>query len=152
MTRHTLQQSPLAAWQGLVSEAAEQAGYHCDDSVGHYLILTLNHFTTDQHLASAVIALDFLLALSSLGRTGGGQIRQVGDECLLLAGLFPERAARKHVSLEYFVGIGRQAYELLTHEHFKWLYDQSLFAKLSQDFPNLIEVLQTMRKIHRQKH
>lgn len=148
MARQISQPTPIATWQNLVDEAAEQAGYHCDEGVEHYLVLTLDHFTTDQHLASAVVALDFLLALDSLGREGGGQIRKVGDECLLLAGLFPERAARKHVSLDYFVGIGQQAYQLLTHDHFKWLYDHALFAKLSKDFPNLISVLQAMRKIH----
>lgn len=141
------QRTPLATWQDLVDEAAEQAGYHCDDQVEYYLMLTLDHFTTDQHLATAVVGLDFLLAMDSMGREGGGQIRKVGDECLLLAGLFPERALRKHVPLDYFAGIGSQAYQLLTQAHFKRLYDSKLFAKLSNDFPNLIDVLQTMRKI-----
>ncbi len=136
-------------FQTLVKEAAEQTGYRCDDQVEHYLVLTLEQFMTDNHLATAVVALDFLLALNSLGQEGGGKIRKVGDECLLLAGLFPERAARKHVSLEYFIGVGQQAYHLLTHANFQWVYDPELFTKLSKDFPHLIDVLQTMRKIHR---
>lgn len=137
----------LSNWQSLVDEAIQQAGYRCDDSVQHYLVLTLDHFTKNNHLSSAVIALDFLLALNSVGRLGGGKMREVGDECLLLAGLFPERIARKHVSLEYFIGMGQQAYLILTTNAFKWVYDGELFSKLSKEFPNLIEVLQTMRKI-----
>lgn len=144
-TQHT----PLITWQSLVDEAAKLSGYHCDENVEHYLVLTLDHFTKDKNLASVVVALDFLLALNSLGREGGGKMRQVGDECLLLAGLFPERAARKRVPLEYFIGMGQEAYRILTHTHFKWLYDAALFTKLSQDFPHLIDVLQTMRKIYR---
>ncbi|MBS0350833.1 MAG: hypothetical protein JSR33_06570 [Proteobacteria bacterium] len=152
MLRFFLQPTPMAHWQSLIAEAAEQAGYHCDDQIQHYLAITLDHFTTDHHLCSAVIALDFLLALSTIGQEGGGKVRQVGDECLLLAGLFPERAKRKQVPLEYFVRIGQQAYHLLTHAHFQWLYDQKLFNKLSEEFPNLINVLQTMRKINRPLH
>lgn len=139
----------LAAWQDLVDEAATQAGYRCEENIEHYLVLTLDHFAQNNRLASTVVALDFLLALQSLGRTGGSQIRKVGDECLLLAGLFPESAARKHVSLEYFIGIGQEAYHQLTQANFQWVYDPQLFAKLSKDFPNLIDVLQTMRKIHK---
>ena len=144
---YPIKRTPIATWRDLVDEAAMQAGYHCDDNIEHYLVLTLDHFTTDNHLSSAVVALDFLLALDSMGREGGGQIRKVGDECLLLAGLFPERAARKHVPVDYFVGIGQYAYQLLTQTHFKMLYDSELFAKLSNEFPHLIDLLQTMRKI-----
>ena len=112
-------------------------------------MLTLDHFTTDQHLFFGRCRTGFSLSIKFTGTRRWRSNPQVGDECLLLAGLFPERAARKHVSVDYFVGIGQQAYQLLTHAHFKWLYDQALFAKLSKDFPNLISVLQAMRKIHK---
>jgi len=144
---YPIKRTPIATWRALVDEAAKQTGYHCDDYVEHYLVLTLEHFTTDNHLSSTIVALDFLLALDAMGREGGGQIRKVGDECLLLAGLFPERAAHKHVPVEYFINIGQYAYQLLTKAHFKMLYDPELFAKLSNEFPNLIDLLQTMRKI-----
>ncbi len=150
---NTKKSTNLMAWQYLVHEAMQQSGYQGDENIQHYLVLTLDHFSRDQNLASVVVAIDFLLALNSLGREGGGKMRQVGDECLLLAGLFPERAAHKHVSLDYFVDIGREAYHLLTFQHFHWLYDSELFAKLSKDFPYLIDVLQTMRKIrHKPLH
>ncbi len=138
----------LAAWQNLVDEASNQAGYHCNEIIENYLVLTLDHFTTDQHLSSAVVAMDFLLGLNSLGRESGLKMRRVGDECLLLAGLFPERAERKHVSVEYFIKMGQAAYSILTSAHFQWVYDPKLFSQLSEDFPNLILVLQRMRNIH----
>jgi len=149
MNRYPLRTRQMFIWQNLVDEAMGQTGYRGDDNVEHYLILTLDHFTRDKNLSSAVVAIDFLLALNSFGRVGGGQMRQVGDECLLLAGLFPERAERKRVPLNYFISMGQEAYRLLTDAHFKQIYDPGLFAKLSQDFPNLIDVLQTMRKIHK---
>lgn len=150
MIYNKVQPMSFVTWYDLVDEAMQQAGYHGNDNVEHYLVLTLDHFTRDKDLSSVVIAIDFLLALDSLGREGGGPIRRVGDECLLLAGLFPGRAARKQVSLEYFIGMGQEAYRTLTQAHFKSLYDPALFGQLSHDFPDLIDVLQTMRKIHKQ--
>jgi hypothetical protein len=147
MIHNTPQFHQIITWYDLVEKAMEQAGYQGNEAVGQYLVMTLDHFTKENDLASAVIALDFLMAFNSLGREGGGKMRQVGDECLLLAGLFPERAARKHVSVDYFIGMGQEAYHILTHPTFKWLYDTTLFAKLSQDFPHLIDVLRALRKV-----
>lgn len=149
MPHFTLPPTSLISWRNLLEAAAENTGYRFDDNIEQYLMLTLQHFSTEKNLASAVVAMDFLFALESMGRQGGGQMRKVGDECLLLAGLFPERAARKRVPLEYFVNIGQEAYHLLTNTHFQWVYDPALFAKLSRDFPHLIDVLQTMRKLER---
>jgi hypothetical protein len=149
MIRYNQPHTPIFAWRDLIEEAAQQTGYHCEENVVHYLALTLEHFTKKKDLSSAVIAIDFLLAVNSFGREGGMRMRTVGDECLLLAGLFPERAARKHVSLEYFIGMGQTAYDLLTNPHFQWIYDPKLFNRLSQDFPSLIDVLQNMRHIPR---
>jgi hypothetical protein len=147
MNLHTQSANNLAVWQTLVGEAAQRAGYHCNESIENYLVMTLDHFTTDINLSSAVVAIDFLLGLNSLGREGGLKMRRVGDECLLLAGLFPERAERKHVSVEYFIKLGQAAYSILTDAHFQWIYDTKLFTQLSEDFPNLILVLQSMRNI-----
>ncbi len=147
MNLQTSNSKNLAAWQTLVDEAANRAGYHCNEVIESYLVLTLDHFTTDKHLSSAVVAIDFLLGLNSLGRESGLKMRRVGDECLLLAGLFPERAERKHVSLEYFIKMGQAAYSILTNAHFQWVYDPKLFSQLSEEFPNLILVLQSMRNI-----
>lgn len=147
MNLQTSSSKNLVAWQTLVDEAANRAGYRCNEIIENYLVLTLDHFTTDQHLPSAVVAIDFLLGLNSLGRESGFKMRRVGDECLLLAGLFPERAKRKHVSVEYFIKMGQSAYSILTNSHFQWVYDPKLFTQLSEDFPNLILVLQSMRNI-----
>ncbi len=151
MARFIPQSTQLAEWQALVDEASLQAGYHFDNNVEHYLVLTLDHFTTEKSLANVTMAIDFLLAFEKLGRQGGELLRQVGDKCLLLTGLFPERALRKNVSLEYFIGIGQQAYHILADFRFKQIYDNELFDKLSKDFVELIHVLQAMRQFENRK-
>lgn len=134
-------------WQCLLRDAAQQAGYEFQENIEQYLSLTLAHFTTQINLAHKVVAFDFLLGVESLGRRGGLQLRHVGDECLVLAGLFPEFAQRKNVTLNYFIGMGQEAYHILSHPPFRMIYDSELFNKLSADFKQLTEVLQSMRQL-----
>ncbi len=137
-----------ARWRSLLKDAGDQSGYHFEENVEQYLSLTLAHFTTQNELANKVFAFDFLLALECLGRRGGMQLRHVGDECLVLAGLFPEFAARKHVSLDYFIGMGQEAYHILSYPTYRMIYDSDLFNKLSADFKRLTIVLQNIRHSH----
>lgn len=132
-------------WQSLLRDAAQLSGYAFQEDIEQYLSLTLAHFTTQINLAHKIVAFDFLLGVESLGRQGGMQLRHVGDECLVLAGLFPEFAHRKNVTLNYFIGMGQEAYHILSHPTFRMIYDPDLFNKLSADFKQLTEVLQNMR-------
>lgn len=145
-------QTIIAEWHALVKDATAECGYHFDDSIQHYLIITLEHFTTDHQLASVVIALDFLQALKMLGHEGNARLRQVGDRCLLLSGLFPEQAQRRHVTSDYFIAIGQQAYEQLAHTPKTLEYNNELFHQLSDEFIRLINVLQAMRHLKPLQH
>lgn len=142
-----LSSSITAEWHSLVSDAEAQCGFHVDDSLRHYLIITLDHFTTDSQLASVVIAIDFLEGLESFGRIGNSLLRQVGDRCLLLSGLFPEQARKRLVNEEYFVSIGRQAYETIATVSIQAAYHSELFHQLSEEFIHLTQILQAMRKV-----
>ena len=134
-----------AEWHALVEEAMQRSGLVIDDDLKSYLILTLDHFTTKNKIASTVLAIDFLKAVELTGRESGYQIREVGDECLLLSGLFPERALQKNVSLNYFIGLGQHAYHLLGHQVLPNQWDPELFLELSQHFVGLMDVLHAMR-------
>jgi hypothetical protein len=142
------QQTVIAEWYALVNDAVIQSGYHVDELLKHYLIITLNHYSTDCQLSSVVIAVDFLHSLETFGRLGYLQLRQVGDRCLLLAGLFPEQAQKKHVTDQYYISIGRQAYDVLAHIPIQTTYDAELYHQLSDEFLCLINILQTMRHLH----
>ena len=117
----------IAEWQALVAEAEVKTGYEFEDNIESYLVLTLDHYTTKNGLASSVIALDFLKGTHIGHERNGTQLREVGDQCLLLSGLFPERAIKKNVSLNYFVGIGQQAYLALTDIRLKHKFDPELY-------------------------
>ena len=96
----------VAEWLALVAEAEVKTGYEFEESVESYLVLTLDHYTQKHELITSVVALDFLESTNIETPRDGDQLRGVGDQCLILSGLFPERALQKNVSLNYFVGMG----------------------------------------------
>lgn len=144
MQRMRIDPSTTAGWQSLVIDAELYSGYDFDEDLENYLVLTLDHFTAEDGLSSSIIALDFLKAMHVSGQLGGNLLRQVGDQCLLLSGLFPECALRKNVSLSYFVTVGQQSYELIANNTATVL-DPDLFLNLSDNFVGLMDVLHTMR-------
>lgn len=137
----------IAQWQTLVVEAANQAGYQFDDALESYLVFTLDQFTHDVQLASSVIAIDFLNSRHLLGNRRGRLLRSIGDQCLLLSGLFPEQASHKNISLNYFINVGQEAYYIIASSKNNLLYDKQLFYALSEHFVGLMDLLHTMRNI-----
>lgn len=135
--------TPQAEWFTIVNEAQERAGYQFHDDISHYLVVTLNHFTQCEQLSSKVIALDFLQHQND--RTKTALMRETGDHCLLLSGLFPERVYKKNVSLHYMIGMGRNAYALISNHHQHDSHQHQLFHTLSFHFVGLIDVLHHMR-------
>jgi len=137
----------LAEWYALVIDAQNETGYDFDESLQQYLVMTLDHFTTQDRLVTTVIAIDYLQSLNLSGKLGHSSLRNVGDQCLIISGLFPERALRKNISLNYFVSIGQQAYGTLAITNPNFEFDAELFAKLSTNFVGLMDVLHTMRQL-----
>lgn len=143
-----LEPTEHAQWLALVAEAQTMSGYDFPDPLENYLVLTLDYFTREHHrLTSSVIAVDLLEGVQLSGSAKSTLLRNVGDQCLLLAGLFPERALRKNVSLDYFINMGKQAYTLLAEVNSAPHIDQELFSELSHNFVGLMDVLHTIRQI-----
>ncbi|MCB1826862.1 MAG: hypothetical protein KDH94_00455 [Coxiellaceae bacterium] len=135
----------IAEWQALVAEAEVKTGYAFDEHLESYLVLTLDHYTKKDELISSVIALDFLKSTNIARPRDGALLREVGDQCLILSGLFPERALKKNVSLTYFIGMGQQAYLALTDNRLKESFDPELYNSLSHNFVGLMDLLHSMR-------
>jgi hypothetical protein len=73
------------------------------------------------------------------------QLRDVGDQCLLFSGLYPQHAERRLVRVSYYVELGRGAYgqlaERLRHA------GAAMYQQLCQGFVALMDVLQAMRAL-----
>ena len=137
----------ISQWYALLKDTLEQTGKKLDDSVESYVILTLDHYAKDASWTNATIAIEFLETVSALPQSHE-KLRSVGDRCLILSGLFPERAKKVNVSTRYYIDIGQQAYLFLSdNTHLK--YDPKLFAKLGHHFGELAHLLQHMRLLTR---
>lgn len=116
MNKLYLEPSPEAQWFALVKDASEMTGLRLEEGVESYLVMTLDHFIREINLLSAALAPDFLSAIQGKPYSDANRLRDVGDRCLLLSGLFPERALRKNVSLNYFIDLGKGAYHSISHQ------------------------------------
>jgi hypothetical protein len=95
-------------------------------------------------LGRNAVALDFLLARAESGRRLRQELRDVGDRCLLLAGLYPEQAQRRLVSLSYFLEIGARAYGELAGALSASIAE--LYDRLAHAFAHLVRVLMQVRR------
>lgn len=130
----------IAQWQALVS-AADADGL--GEELESYLVHTLVRFTERPDALDRLLALDFLAAMQTPGSARTAQLREVGDRCLLLSGLFPEQANQRLVTLDYFVAMGRTAY----HETAARLGHgaAALYRELATAFTRLLDVLYRLR-------
>ena len=134
----------MALWTDLVHEAEDGAATRLDEELESYLVFLLMAHTRDVHLHSRAMAIDYLLARAASGALRKQELREVGDRCLLLAGLYPEQAERRLVSIGYFLDMGSHAYHELSaalNAGFADLYDH-----LAEAFAHLVRVLMELRR------
>ncbi|MDX1252431.1 MAG: hypothetical protein IDH49_09345 [Gammaproteobacteria bacterium] len=132
-----------AQWQALVMEAQAAAGCRLDEDMESYLVFLLMRFAGEPGAVKRILALDYLRAMDQAGRIRQEGLREVGDVCLIHAGLFPLQAQRRRVAISYFVDLGRSAYWQLAG----YLQGGSsgVYAHLAHDFVRLMDILQIMR-------
>lgn len=137
--------SQTALWQALVRDAENRASRSLGDDLESYLVFTLMRHQRDAQLGGRTIAIEWLETLLANGRRREEGLRDVGDGCLLIAGLYPQQAQRRRVSLSYFQDIGADAYRHLGERASGGL--ESLFRQLSAAFAELVRVLFEVRRL-----
>lgn len=137
--------SACELWQGLVREAEERAAVRVDEEQESYLVFTLLRHSQDQVLIARTLALELLDGLTLGGDRGSERLRDVGDRCLLLAGLFPGQSRRRSVDDGYFLELGRCAYGELGARRRDAMAE--LYLRLAQAFTPLVRVLRHLRPV-----
>jgi len=137
--------TPAEVWQALVQEAAARAGRPLDETEESYLVFVLLRYQKDAWLLSHIQGLDWLHAQQQVGSARVEALRDVGDRCLLVAGLFPDLAQRRRVSVDYFIDIGRGAYQGAA-EAARRAY-ASLYEQLARGYRDLVLTLGEMRML-----
>lgn len=137
------QGAPMELWQALVREAGERAGEPLDEQRESYLVFVLLRHQRDAQLLARIQALEWLHAQSLAGQQHRDALRDVGDRCLLIAGLYPKLAERRRVGVDYFIELGRGAY-LGVADTGRSAY-AALFEQLARGYHGLVRTLRAMR-------
>lgn len=132
-----------ALWKRLINEAERRAGFALEETLESYLVLVLMRHSGDAELGHRLMALEYLQGQSALGTLRRDGLRDVGDQCLLIAGLFPERARRRRVPVSYFIDVGSGAYRDLSDALRAGFAE--LYASLAETFEDLVRVLLAAR-------
>ena len=130
-------------WQSLVREACARGGQTLDEAQESYLVFVLLRHQRDDQLLARTQALEWLEAQLRVGTARTDALRDVGDRCLLIAGLFPALAQRRRVSVDYFIDLGRGAYQGVAESGRSAYTD--LFAQLASTYHQLVQTLQAIR-------
>ncbi len=142
MQRFRLHTPETAQWHALISEAQATAQYTMKADTENYLVMMLLRFMGKSENATAGIGPMLLEGLLKSGYLSYQTAQDVGDQCLLIAGLFPENAIKFAVPLSYFVCLGRSAYRQIAHDR-----DDDFYHHLSDEFVHLMDVLLNMREL-----
>lgn len=148
MNRLMLHPTPTAQWQALLMEAEAAAHIPLDEELESYLVFMLMRHTGDGDLAARTLALDYLNGVAEPGRVGDERLQEVGDQCLILSGLYPLRARRRLVRLRYYVDLGRSAYSMAADGVERYGHAVAeLLVRLARNFVSLRDVLQAMGEL-----
>ncbi len=139
-----LDSSELSQWHKLVREAEQDYGCHLDEAMQSYLVFTLMRFAKNQQLNSHALAIDYLNSHHLSGSLRSEQLRDIGDQCLLVSGLYPRSAEKRQVGVTYYVDLGRSAYYHISTVTQKGIAE--LYQQLSESFVLLMDLLQTIRQ------
>ncbi len=157
-----LKPTPTAQWHSLINDAERELSITLGEDLESYLVFLLMRFAKEPEILQSVLALDFLSNLEykhERDSTRDNNLRDVGDKCLLLTGLFPGRARRRRVRISYYVKLGQMAYSSISElrhiqlhsndnpKHNPNLGNQDIFCHLCQHFVGLMDVLQAMREL-----
>jgi len=133
-----------AQWHNLITDAQTENGIQLNENIESYLINTLIYYTQRPEIAARIFAIDYMRALHQQGQTRSMQLRELADQCLLYAGLFPQHAKRHNVKASYYVDIGRSAYSDISNNNHQL---SSIFADLSDNFVKLMDTLLAIHDI-----
>jgi hypothetical protein len=139
-----LDSSELSQWHTLVQEAEQDYGSHLDEAMQSYLVFTLMRFAKNQQLNSHALALDYLTSHHLPQNLRSDKLRDIGDQCLLVSGLYPQSAEKHQVSASYYVDLGRSAYHHISMVTQKGIAE--LYQQLAESFILLMDLLQTIRQ------
>jgi hypothetical protein len=143
-----LVENNTAQWHKLVLDAQEITQSPLNEDLESYLVFMLMRNLTNAEINSRVMALEYINSINSSGSERELRLREVGDQCLLFSGLFPQRAQRRQMKVKYYVDLGRTAYLHLAEDLSASL--AKLYQQLSDSFVYVMDTLLAIRSMTEQ--
>jgi len=133
-------ESSLVLWHEVVKTAEHRCSITLNSDLEAYLTSLLIRYSNKPEVAQQLFAKAYLEAMQQRDKQRYLSLQNVGDQCLLYAGLFPHSAEKRHVSITYFVDLGRTAYATISKTA------NDLYWVLALKFVALMDVLQSIRE------
>jgi hypothetical protein len=130
-------------WYNLIYQAQQSTNHILDEELESYLVFLLMRYTKRPEVMDKVLAKDYLKGLGEKGKLRQSHLRDVGDSCLIHAGLFPQGSRRKLVSSAYFIKLGRASYHALGSRLSQEMH--SMYSRLVDTFVQLSRILGAIR-------
>jgi len=133
-----IKETSFGLWHEVIKNAENRCSIALNDELEAYLISLLMRYSNKPEMAQEIFARSWLDALNRQDKQRSLFLQNVGDQCLLYAGLFPQQAKKRHVNITYFVDIGRAAYGNISKTA------NDLYWILALQFVALMDVLQSI--------
>ncbi len=128
-----------AGWRALLTHAQIAGGVCVSPAVEEHMIAMLFRHLGAQ-LSQGDMDNDLIDQLEQMITGNTANLATIGDQCLVLAGLFPEHAIAKGIPVTYFVQLGRNAYRDYAARH-----HTKIHQLLGEEFVLAMDTLQTVR-------
>ena len=145
------EKNALSYFQNMIAVASYNQNFQMDESLRFYLAALLaNYLRTENLCPSNVGSLHepFVLILKRASESERFAkyklLKHVGDLSLYITGFFSESLTRKPVGIDYYISMGKTAYEVLATDGVdfsSFTKQQDLFVRLSKGFQRYVSVL-----------
>lgn len=132
----------MAGWRALLARAQFVAKIELHPVIEKYLVRVLFRTTKSAEIKRGDGVTAQWQNAPELIVEALEDLRLVGNQCLLFAGLFPEQAIVRNLPISYFVKVGQAAYQQYC-DHM----NDPFFGMLSEYFVDVMDVLQTLREV-----
>jgi len=154
MSKSSLLKGNKDIFKVLVTESLDKTGVMVSLPVRNYLCDLLQFYIFSDRLFSINSAgkkqlktlAELYLNSSASGRSLKNGLKELGDTSLYISGFFRESLKKKMVSIDYYINMGKSAYESLSN-----LPNGGLFEELSERFSDLTFVLLQIKKVSADK-
>lgn len=140
ITPNGIYTSESARWRALLGLAEVESGFVPTQEVEDHLVRLCLAYTEAVRGQPIDHMFDGLIELVATGRTDRRRLAEVGDQALVMCGLFPEFTERMVGPLELVTALGSGAYRACVSQ-------SELQAELGKEFLTIVDLLQSLREI-----